>query len=158
MAKKRLDWEQYFMLQSIILSQRSTCDRANVGAVVVKDKRIIASGYNGSTNKEDHCDDEGHYMRDGHCIRTVHAEVNAITQCSKFGMDTQGAEVYVTHFPCLNCTKTLIQAGIKKINYLTNYRVDDYALHLLNVADVEIKKVELDNTNQLVKSLEGITP
>ena len=108
--KKRIDWDQYFMVQAALLASRSTCKRLSVGAVLVRDKRIIAGGYNGAVSGDDHCIDEGCYLRDGHCVRTIHAEMNAILQCARFGMSTDGASLYVTDFPCLQCTKRLVQA------------------------------------------------
>lgn len=149
---KRLDWDSYFMLSALFLASRSTCSRAQVGTLLVKDKRIIASGYNGSVHGEEHCDDVGHLMVDNHCIRTVHSEVNAITQCAKFGVETNGAKVYVTHFPCLNCTKTLIQAGVDEVFYLNDYRVDDYAMKLLTQTGIKLTKITLDKEDPLVKS------
>lgn len=148
---KRLDWDSYFMLSALFLASRSTCSRAQVGTLLVKDKRIIASGYNGSVHGEDHCDDVGHLMVDNHCIRTVHSEVNAITQCAKFGVETNGAKVYVTHFPCLNCTKTLIQAGVDEVFYLNDYRVDEYAMKLLTQTGIKLTKLTLDKEDPLVK-------
>lgn len=140
---ERLSWVEYFSLQAVIASSRSTCERAYVGAVIVKNKRVIATGYNGSVHSDDHCIDVGHHLIDGHCVRTVHAEVNAITQCAKYGIETDDSELFVTHFPCLNCTKSLIQAGIRKVNYLNDYRVDEYAKELLTKANIELNKVEL---------------
>lgn len=140
---ERLSWTEYFSLQAVIASSRSTCERAYVGAVIVKNKRVIATGYNGSVHSDDHCIDVGHHLIDGHCVRTVHAEVNAITQCAKYGIETDDSELFVTHFPCLNCTKSLIQAGIRKVNYLNDYRVDEYAKELLTKANIELNKVEL---------------
>nr|WP_027725725.1 ComE operon protein 2 [Tuberibacillus calidus] len=133
----RLSWDQYFMAQSHLLANRSTCTRLSVGATIVRDRRIIAGGYNGSTSGGVHCIDEGCYMIEGHCARTIHAEMNALLQCAKFGVPTQGAEIYVTHFPCLPCTKALIQAGIKKIYYANDYHNHPYALELLEDAEVE---------------------
>ncbi|MHA8109983.1 ComE operon protein 2 [Lactobacillaceae bacterium Melli_B4] len=144
MSKKRIPWDQYFMLQALLLSTRSTCNRLSVGASLVRDKRIIAGGYNGSVAGDVHCTDEGCYMVDGHCLRTIHAEMNAILQCAKFGESTDGAEIYVTDFPCLQCTKMLLQAGIVKINYLRNYHNDEYALHLLKLKHIDLQQVELD--------------
>ena len=108
----RFSWQDYFMANAELISKRSTCDRAFVGAVLVKDKRIIATGYNGGVSETDNCNEVGHYMEDGHCIRTVHAEMNALIQCAKEGISTKNTEIYVTHFPCINCTKALLQAGI----------------------------------------------
>lgn len=86
------------MANAELISKRSTCDRAFVGAVLVKDNRIIATGYNGGVSETDNCNEVGHKMEDGHCIRTVHAEMNALIQCAKEGISTKGTEIYVTHF------------------------------------------------------------
>ena len=142
--KKRIDWEQYFMIEAALLASRSTCKRLSVGAVLVRDKRIIAGGYNGSVSGDDHCIDEGCYLRDGHCVRTIHAEMNAILQCARFGMSTDGASLYVTDFPCLQCTKSLLQAGIKEINYIRNYHNDDYAMKLIKLKHVRLRQINLD--------------
>lgn len=144
MTIERIPWDQYFMAQSVLLSLRSTCQRLSVGATIVRDKRMIAGGYNGSVSGDVHCIDEGCYVVDGHCVRTIHAEMNAILQCAKFGIPTDGAEIYVTHFPCLQCTKMILQAGIKKIHYLTDYRNDDYAIQLLEKTGVIVEQVTLD--------------
>ncbi|MDY0408499.1 ComE operon protein 2 [Virgibacillus soli] len=158
----RISWDQYFMAQSQLLALRSTCKRLMVGATIVRDKRIIAGGYNGSVSGSVHCVDEGCYVIDGHCVRTVHAEANAILQCAKFGVATENAHIYVTHFPCLQCCKQIIQAGIKKVYYADDYRNHPYAIQLFEEANVEIKKVTLDyltvDTNyrekeELVKTL-----
>lgn len=143
MTRERIPWDQYFMAQSMLLSLRSTCTRLSVGATIVRDRRIIAGGYNGSVTGDVHCIDEGCYLVDGHCVRTIHAEMNAILQCAKFGVETDGAEIYVTHFPCLQCTKMILQAGIKKIHYLKDYRNDDYAINLIEQAGATIHKVTL---------------
>ncbi len=142
--KKRIDWDQYFMVQAALLASRSTCKRLSVGAVLVRDKRIIAGGYNGAVSGDDHCIDEGCYLRDGHCVRTIHAEMNAILQCARFGMSTDGASLYVTDFPCLQCTKSLLQAGIKEINYIRNYHNDDYAMKLIKLKNVHLRQINLD--------------
>ncbi|MGX6969763.1 ComE operon protein 2 [Vagococcus bubulae] len=143
MSRERIPWDQYFMAQSMLLSLRSTCTRLSVGATIVRDRRIIAGGYNGSVTGDVHCIDEGCYLVDGHCVRTIHAEMNAILQCAKFGVETDGAEIYVTHFPCLQCTKMILQAGIKTIHYLKDYRNDDYAIKLIKQAGATIDKVTL---------------
>lgn len=145
MVNKRVSWSDYYLSQAILISQRSTCTRLMVGSVIVKDNRLISSGYNGSVKGDVHCCDEGCYTPDGNCVRTVHAEANAIIQCAKFGVSTDGAEIYVTHFPCLNCTKQIIQAGIKRINYLHDYNNSTYAEELLHNAGVEVTKLSLDD-------------
>lgn len=144
MAKDRLTWDEYFMNLAITVSERGTCDRAYVGCVIVnEDNRIVTTGYNGSIKGNPHCDDIGHTMRDGHCIATIHAEMNALLYCAKEGISVNGCKAYVTHFPCLNCTKSLIQAGIKKIYYKEAYRVDEYAIELLERNNISYEKIEL---------------
>lgn len=141
--RKRQSWNQYFMSIAKVLALRSSCDRAYVGAVIVnKDNRIIATGYNGSVgSKTPQCDDIGHVMRDGHCIATLHAEINCIAYCAREGISLKDSKIYVTHFPCLNCTKALIQSGIKTIYYLDDYRLDDYALELMHINHIETVKL-----------------
>ncbi|MBM7597904.1 dCMP deaminase [Virgibacillus halotolerans] len=141
---ERISWDQYFMAQSHLLALRSTCERLMVGATIVRDKRIIAGGYNGSVSGSVHCIDEGCYVIDGHCVRTVHAEANALLQCAKFGVPTENADIYVTHFPCLQCCKQLIQSGIVTVFYAEDYKNHPYAIELFEEAGVKTKKVELD--------------
>ena len=132
---ERIKWEEYFMAQSQLLALRSTCERLSVGAT------IIAGGYNGSVAGEVHCIDEGCLIEDGHCIRTIHAEMNALLQCAKQGVSSAGATIYVTHFPCLNCTKSIIQAGITTIYYAEDYHNHHYAIQLLEQEGIEYKKI-----------------
>ncbi|WP_010531052.1 ComE operon protein 2 [Lentibacillus jeotgali] len=140
---ERISWNQYFMAQSHLLALRSTCTRLMVGATIARDKRIIAGGYNGSVSGGVHCIDEGCYVIDGHCVRTIHAEANALLQCAKFGVPTEGAEIYVTHFPCLQCCKQIIQAGIKTLYYAEDYKNHPYAEELFSDVGIETKKVAL---------------
>lgn len=138
----RKSWDEYFMEITQLVAQRSTCDRAFVGCVLVNsDHRIVSTGYNGTASGNPHCIDVGHRMRDGHCIATIHAEMNALLYCAKEGIPAKGSICYVTHFPCLNCTKALIQAGISAIYYHEAYRVDDYALEILKRNNVSLKKI-----------------
>ncbi|HIZ70568.1 MAG TPA: ComE operon protein 2 [Candidatus Atopostipes pullistercoris] len=140
---KRIPWDQYFMAQSLLISTRSTCTRLAVGATIVRNKRVISGGYNGSVSGDAHCIDAGCKVVDGHCVRTIHAEANAILQCAKFGSPTEGADIYVSYFPCLQCTKMIIQAGIKNIYYLHDYNNNEYAKELLEHADIKIIKVDM---------------
>ncbi|KIL46062.1 ComE operon protein 2 [Jeotgalibacillus campisalis] len=142
---ERISWDQYFMAQSHLLALRSTCTRLAVGATIVRQKRIIAGGYNGSIAGGTHCADEGCYVIDQHCVRTIHAEMNALLQCAKFGVPTEEAEIYVTHFPCLPCSKAIIQAGIKKLYYSEDYKNHPYAIELFEQAGVECKQVKFDS-------------
>ncbi len=134
---KRPSWNKYFMNIAHEVAQRSTCERAQVGAVIVRDKRILTTGYNGSPRGLPHCSEVGCLMDNGHCVRTLHAEQNAIIQAALHGVITEGAIIYVTHQPCFNCAKTIINAGISEIVYGKEYR-DDRSLDFLNQAGVKI--------------------
>ena len=138
----RPDWDSYFMKIAYAVSERSTCDRAFVGSVMVLEKRILTTGFNGSPKGQPHCDEIGHLMVDGHCVRTIHAETNAIIQAALHGVSTRSAACYVTHFPCINCTKALINAGITRLVYSGAYRIDDNAVNFLETANIEICQVE----------------
>lgn len=131
------------MAQAHVVALRSTCTRLMVGAIIVKENRIIASGYNGSVSDGTHCIDDGCYLIDGHCVRTVHAEANALLQCAKFGVPANETEVYVTHFPCLQCCKQLIQAGVEKVYYANDYRNHELAIELFKESGVTTEKIEL---------------
>ena len=135
--EKRPSWNEYFMNIAREVSKRSTCERAQVGAVIVRDKRILTTGYNGSPRGLPHCTEVGCLMDNGHCIRTLHAEQNAIIQAALHGVITEGATIYVTHQPCFNCAKTIINAGVSEIVYDKEYR-DDRSLYFLSQAGVKI--------------------
>ncbi|MDO5755500.1 MAG: cytidine/deoxycytidylate deaminase family protein [Tissierellia bacterium] len=140
----RKSWNEYFMDLAFTVASRSTCDRAFVGCVIVnKDNRIVSTGYNGAISGNPHCDEIGHTLRNGHCIATIHAEMNALLYCAKEGISVGGCKCFVTHFPCLNCVKSLIQAGIKEIYYNEAYRVDDYALSLIKDNGVKLHQIKL---------------
>ncbi|HEY0221892.1 deoxycytidylate deaminase [Lactovum miscens] len=141
MTRPSLD--QYFMEIAQLTSSRGTCDRRYVGALVVRDRHIIATGYNGSVSGDVHCDEVGHKIENGHCIRTVHAEQNALIQCAKYGESTEGTIIFVTDFPCLICTKLVIQAGISEIVYGREYGDTDYAKELLKSAGISIRKYQI---------------
>lgn len=122
----RKSWDDYFIGIAKEVSTRATCARLHVGCVLVEPetRAIIATGYNGSVRGQVHCDDVGHDMDKGHCVRTVHAEQNAIAQAASRGVRVQGATAYVTAFPCWLCTKLLLNAGVKVIVYGAKYRED----------------------------------
>ncbi len=138
----RPDWDSYFMKIAFAVSERSTCDRAFVGCVLVNDKQILTTGFNGSPAGQEHCDSAGHLLVDGHCIRTIHAETNSIIQAALHGISTKNATCYVTHLPCVNCTKVLINAGIKRIVYSVAYRYDDNAQKFLSAANIELAQLD----------------
>jgi dCMP deaminase len=134
----RKPWDEYFMDIAIMVATRATCDRAHVGAVIVKDKRILATGYNGSPPGQPHCDDVGHLMVNEKCVRTIHAEQNALMQCVQHGISAADADIYVTHYPCLICTKLLLGAGIRRIFVKEAYRIDENAKAMLEASGVEV--------------------
>ncbi len=104
------------------VSTRSTCSRKHVGAVIVRDKVILSTGYNGSIRGMPHCDEADHMMEDGHCVRTIHAEANAVIQAATHGTRIEGASIYVTASPCWNCFKMIANAGLKRVVFGEFYR------------------------------------
>ncbi len=134
---RRPSWDEYFVQIAFTVAQRSTCDRAHVGCVLVRDRRILTTGYNGAPAGLPHCDDVGHLLIDGHCVRTLHAEQNALIQAALHGVGTEGATAYVTHQPCLTCAKMLINAGVRRVVYAGNYP-DDHSRRFLDAAGVEL--------------------
>jgi dCMP deaminase len=121
-GRVRASWDEYFMNIAREVSTRSTCDRKFVGAVIQRDKSILATGYNGSVRGLPHCDEDGHLMEDGHCVRTVHAEANAIVQAARHGVRIDGASIYVTASPCWGCFRLIANAGISRIAFGEFYR------------------------------------
>lgn len=123
---KRPSWDEYYMANAQLMAARSTCDRLYVGCVLVKNNRVIATGYNGSISGHSHCDEVGHLIVEENgresCKRTIHAEKNAINMCAKLGISTEGATAYVTHYPCPDCMRELNQAGIKEVVYGSFYQ------------------------------------
>ena len=141
--RKRASWDEYFMRIAIQAAARSTCDRKYVGAVIVRDKTILSTGYNGSIHGLPHCDDVGHLMENDHCVATVHAEANAIIQAAKHGTPINGADIYITASPCWNCFKLIANSGIQRIYYLEFYR-DERILRVASQAGIELKQVVLE--------------
>ena len=120
--RPRASWDEYFMSIAQVVATRSTCPRKYVGAVIVRNRTILSTGYNGSIRGMPHCSDVGHMMEDGHCVATVHAEANAIIQAAKNGVRIDGAEIYTTASPCWSCFKLIANAGISAIYYGEFYR------------------------------------
>jgi len=140
--RERVSWDVYFMRIAAEVATRATCDRKHVGAVIVRDKNILATGYNGSIHGLGHCDEEGHMMEEGHCVRTIHAEANAVIQAAKNGSRIEGGAIYVTASPCWGCFKMIANAGLVKIVYGEFYRdqrIFDFAQRL----GIELVKVEV---------------
>jgi dCMP deaminase len=129
MSYQRPSWDDYFMSIAKIVATRSTCDRLRAGAVLVKNRRIISTGYNGAPPGLPHCDGEsGHLMEEGHCIRTVHAEENCILQAAAMGsISTNGSILYATYSPCYHCFKKLAVGGVQRIVAGKVYRSNDIA-------------------------------
>ena len=127
----RPSWHQYFLTITRNVAERSTCTRAKVGAVIVRDKNILATGYNGAPAGMPHCIDAGCLVYtsrtptgevEENCFRTIHAEINAIAQAAKNGASIRDADIYITHTPCIHCVKVLINTGIKRIFYEREYK------------------------------------
>lgn len=133
--QQRPDWNEYFLLMAKLAATRSTCLAFPVGAVIVKDRQVLATGYNGSPSGSAHCTSQG-YCYDGvhNCAesklpsRAVHAEANAIAQAARHGIATDGATIYVTLEPCLSCLKLIISAGIREVFYETSFNSGEKAL------------------------------
>ncbi len=134
----RPSWDDYFMSITFQVAKRSTCDRARVGATIVKDRRILTTGYNGAPAGLPQCDEIGHLMIAGHCVRTLHAEQNAIIQAALHGVSVAGSTIYVTHQPCLTCAKMIIKAGITRVVYGGHYP-DENAVAFLRDAGVTLQ-------------------
>lgn len=113
----RPDWDEYFMTVAYLMSKRSSCHRLHVGCVVIQDRRIVSTGYNGHIKGAPH----DSKIVDGHEQLTIHAEANAVADAAARGVPIQGATLYVTHYPCINCAKMLIASGIKRIIYSEDY-------------------------------------
>ena len=144
---ERPSWDEYFMEIAKMVGTRGTCDRGRAGAVLVKNKRILTTGYVGSPMGLPHCDEEGHLMHDvinpdgkisKHCIRTVHAEQNAILQAALHGISTAGATLYVKFEPCFTCAKMIINAGIKRVVCEKMYHAADLTRKFFKDAGVEL--------------------
>ena len=118
----RVSWDDYFMSIAQVVATRSTCQRKYVGALLVRNRTILSTGYNGSIRGMPHCSDVGHMMEEGHCVATIHAEANAIIQAARNGVMIEGATNYVTASPCWSCFKQLANAGITRICYGEFYR------------------------------------
>lgn len=136
----RPSWDEYFMGLAAQVARRSTCKRRAVGAVLVRNRRILATGYNGSPPGFPHCINDQCLMIDGHCVRTIHAETNAIIQAALHGISTEGAALYCTSFPCHNCAKMLIGAGIKQIFYRDAYN-DEVSKDFLRHAGIQVEQI-----------------
>jgi len=143
----RPSWDEYYIDLLQVVKTRSTCLRRHVAAIIVKDKQIISTGYNGAPKGVFHCEQVGCLREKNHVpsgerhelCRGIHAEQNAIIQAAVHGVGIEGAEIYITHSPCILCSKMLINAGIKRITFAGDYP-DSMAMDLLSEAGVEVVK------------------
>ena len=138
-TKERLNWNEYFMSIALLASARSPCKRLNVGSVIVKDNRIISMGYNGFICGAPHIS----RIIDNHEQSIIHSEINAITDCAKRGVNLDNSIIYITHFPCVNCFRTIASCGIKKIIYLDDYNNQEIVYILANDASIILQKLEI---------------
>lgn len=136
----RPGWDEYFLGIAELAAARSTCPRRRVGAVLARDQRVVATGYNGSLRGQPHCTEVGCLMVDGHCKRTVHAELNALLQCALHGAASDGCTLYTTSFPCLDCAKAMVQAGVRRVVYRDAYP-DPHAAGVLEASGVVLDRL-----------------
>ena len=135
---ERPNWDTYFKKIALVTKERSPCERLQVGCVLVKDNRIVSQGYNGFLPGCPHKS----VIRDNHEQATVHAEQNAIADCSKRGVSCQGATAYITHYPCIICTRLLLASGIQEIKYIEEYKVDELVYRFAYQCGVNIIKLK----------------
>jgi dCMP deaminase len=152
----RPSWAEYFMTITSQVAERSTCARAKVGAVIVRDKNILATGYNGSPAGLPHCTEVGCLLytsktpsgeTEENCYRTIHAEINAIAQAAKNGASILGADIYITHTPCIHCLKVLVNTGIRRVYYERPYKLHTVA-DILKYADVTMEQVSMPSRRE----------
>jgi len=138
----RPSWDEYFLQIADLVSTRSTCDRLHVGAILVRNRMIVSSGYNGAPRKTQQCDEVGCRIVNDHCVRTVHAEVNSVIQAAFHGISTEGTTLYTKYFPCEHCVKVLINAGVKEIVYSKEYENSDqtFTRKMLKEAGVTLRQ------------------
>jgi dCMP deaminase len=139
---KRPNWDEYFLKLAMLASERATCPRMHCGCVLVKDKNVIATGYNGSIPGDEHCEDAGCIIVENHCVRTVHAEMNALIQAARRGHGVEGASAYVTNMPCTTCAKSLITAGVQRVVIFSDYH-DTMAEKFFSKAGVAIDRIAM---------------
>ena len=140
--RNRPSWDEYFLKLAMLASERSTCPRMHCGCVFVKDRFVLATGYNGSLPGHPHCEDVGCLVVDNHCVRTNHAEINALTQAAIHGAYIKGATAYITNMSCTTCAKALIAAGIVRVVVFSDFH-DTLATQFYTESGVEIVKLDM---------------
>ena len=154
---KGRNWDDYFMAIAQVVATRATCDRKHVGAVIVRGRTILSTGYNGSIRGMPHCDEVGHMMEDGHCVATIHAEANAIIQAAKNGVAIDGADIYITASPCWPCFKLIANAGIRRIVYGEFYR-DERIFEVARKLGIELLKLGEDRRGEAAAGMPETDP
>ncbi len=134
---ERLNWDEYFMSIALLASKRSPCSRLNVGSVIVKNNRIISMGYNGYIPGAPHIS----RIENNHEQSIIHSEVNAISDCAKRGTSLKDSKIYITHYPCINCFRSIAACEIKEIIYLDDYNNNSIVQELANESNIIIKKL-----------------
>ena len=148
---ERASWDEYFMNIATVVASRSTCPRKFVGSVIVREKTILSTGYNGSIRGMPHCTEVGHMMENDHCVATIHAESNAILQAAKNGVMIDGGTLYVTASPCWNCFKQIANSGLRRIVYGEFYR-DDRIFQVAQSLGIELVHLQTEPVSQPNKS------
>ncbi|MBI2450616.1 MAG: CMP deaminase [Candidatus Nealsonbacteria bacterium] len=156
---QRPSWDEFWFTLALFYSTRGTCDRLKAACLLIdKNNRLVGAGYNGSLPGHPHCDEAGHLMVDGHCLRTLHAEVNAIMHSVG---DLEGATAYVLGTPCIDCVKKLLAKKVKKIFFTRDYdnqaRGGEYIFDLAKTSGAEMRRVDVDFTEVLSKEMTILT-
>lgn len=157
----RQSWDGYFIELTKLVASRATCCRKKFGCVLTKNNRIIATGYNGAPKGLPHCLDVGCLMVNSHCVRTIHAEVNALLQA---GNDAEGSTLYVSGLPCANCLKLILQCGVKRVVFIEAYRPEDLAcwsdaFHNIDFEiwdELEHETLTFDGYNEFIEYLNSL--
>ncbi len=134
---ERLEWDEYFMSIALLASQRSPCQRLHVGSVVVKNNRLISMGYNGYIPGASHTS----RLRDNHEQSIIHSEVNALSDCAKRGTSLENSKIYITHYPCINCFRSIAACEIKEVIYLEDYKNDEMVAELALDSGIKLRKL-----------------
>jgi dCMP deaminase len=142
MQHVRPEWDEYFLKLAMLASERATCPRMHCGCVLVRDRYVLATGYNGSLPGTPHCYDVGCLIKEGHCVRTNHAEINALCQASRHGVSVENAAAYVTNMPCTACAKALIASGVQRVVVFSGYH-DTLAEQFFGETGVQLVRLSM---------------
>lgn len=143
--KPRPSWDEYFLKLAMLASERATCPRMHCGCVLVRERFVLATGYNGSLPGAPHCEEAGCLVVNGHCVRTNHAEINALCQATRHGVTLTGALAYITNMPCTACAKALASAGVVRVVVFSEYH-DTLAEQFFRESNVELLRLAMPDT------------